>query len=114
METIKETKDVLKFVVSGYKVWSAAKADGKIDLGDIGHLMLMVPHIQPAFEGVDKIPAEFKDLSAAEAQEIAEYIVKEFSVGDEKVAEIVNASLGLIISGYKLYLAINKKADAVA
>lgn len=106
MADVKNTKEVLKLIISGYKVYGLAKADGKIDLSDLGFLMTMLPHLQPAFDDASKIPTEVKDLDAAEAQELATFIVTELGVVEGQTAEIINASLGLLVSGYKLYAAI--------
>jgi hypothetical protein len=111
---VKEIKDVLKLVLSGYKVYGLSMADGKIGFEDIGNLMVMIPHIQPAFDGVDQIPAEFKDMDAAEAQELTDYVKSELNVEDSKVGRIIDSALSLVIAGYKLYLAINEKPEAEA
>lgn len=106
MSDVKNTKEVLKLIISGYKVYKGASADGKIDFSDLAQLMLLVPNLQPAFDDIDEVPKEVKDLDAAEAQELATYIVTELGVVEGKTAEIINASLGLLVSGYKLYAAI--------
>lgn len=73
---IKETQEagqaILAVGAAIVKAHKAAKADGKIDFADIGHLVAVVmdPAIQAKIsagvEGADKIEAELKDLSARE------------------------------------------------
>lgn len=73
---IKETQEaghaILAVGAAIVKAHRAAKADGKIDFSDIGHLVAVVmdPALQAkiaaAADGADKIALELKDLSARE------------------------------------------------
>jgi hypothetical protein len=106
MATIQNTKELVKLVVSGYKVYGQAKADGKIDLKDLGLLLALLPDIEAAFKDVSEIPAEVKDLDATEAAELGQFIVSELGALPEKTAAIINESLQVIIHAYKLVIVI--------
>lgn len=67
---IKETKEVLKFGILAKDVIVAAKADGKINLGDLGLVLPLVGPLNGAIEGAEQIPAELADLDAAEFDEL--------------------------------------------
>jgi len=70
---VKDIKELIKMVISCYKAYLLSAKDGKIDLNDLGNLMIVLPTLQPAFEGINTVPAEFKDLEAAEAEELSEF-----------------------------------------
>lgn len=67
IKEITELAEGLKLVAGAYKEVSA---DGKVDLSDIGVLVKLMPNVQKlvdAVQGLDKIPAEIKDLEEGEA-----------------------------------------------
>lgn len=106
MATIKNTKELIKLVISGYKVYGQAKEDGKVDFKDLGLLLTLLPDLEVAFKDVGEIPAEVKDLDAAEAQELASFVIAELGALPEKTTAIINASLSFILAAYKLYASI--------
>lgn len=74
MET-KETTELLTgietLLVSAKKMF----ADGKVNLADLPALMSLlnkVGEITAAIQGADQVPAEIKDLSPEEAQQVVE------------------------------------------
>jgi hypothetical protein len=67
---IKETKELLKFGILAKDVFVAAKADGKIDLGDLGLVLPLVGPLNGAIQGVGEIPAELADLDEGEFDEL--------------------------------------------
>ena len=101
---IENTKEVVKLGFEGAKVFKAAKADGKIDLADLGKLMLLLPYVGPAVADADKIPAELKDMDSAEADELVEFAAAELGglLEREKVVARVEAALGVAKSISKL------------
>jgi hypothetical protein len=113
MATVKNTKELVKLVVDAYKVYGLAKADGKIDLKDLGLLLTLLPSIEPAFGDVSEIPAEMKDLDAAEASELASYVMAQLGSLPEHTTAIIDSSLGLLIAAYKLYSAIKGSSATV-
>lgn len=113
MKDIKNTKEAVKLVISGFKAYKLAAADGKIGFEDLGHAMIMLPHIQPAFEGIMEVPAEFKDLNAEEASELSAFVLAELGDVGDKLEAIITASLGIVANSIKLYVAIKKPEPEV-
>lgn len=67
----KETEEAMKLGFAVAKVIKEAKEnDGKISSNDLILLTQLFPHFGPAFEGMDKIGAEIKDLDDAEIKHL--------------------------------------------
>jgi len=67
----KETEEAMKLGFAVAKVLKQAKAnDGKISSNDLMLLTNLFPHFGPAFEGIDQVPAELKDLDEAEVKRL--------------------------------------------
>lgn len=114
-QDVKEIKDVLKLVMSGYKAVVLSMADGKIGLEDLANLMIVAPHIGAAFENIGEIPAEFKDMDSAEAKELVDYVRSELGVDDaSRAGRIISHALGLVQHGWGMYTAITEKPEVEA
>ena len=103
---IKETKDMLKFVLGLGMALDKSLADKKFSVDDIGNFVSAFLSAGEAFEGVKEIGAELKDLDAAELEEINEFVKKELELENEKVEAIVESGLGLGVQIYQLVLEI--------
>lgn len=104
---IQETKDVLNLMVGIAKAVKAAEADGKIGPEDLAQLIAIFPLIGPAMDHIGDVPAEFKDLSVAEAEELAAVVVAQLpGLDNAKVASIVDAALKAAVANYGLLKAI--------
>jgi hypothetical protein len=67
----KDTEEAMKLGFAVAKVVKQAKEnDGKFSSADLMLLTQLFPHFGPAFEGLDKIPAELKDLDEAEVKHL--------------------------------------------
>lgn len=106
MASIKETTDVVNFGIAVVKAVQAAKADGKIDLGDLAQLFPLIPAASAAFENIGLVPAELKDLDPAEATELISSVMAGLSINDPKARLVVDSSLKFAIAGYGLYQAV--------
>lgn len=67
---ITETRQFLEFVLALARALRGARADGKVNIMDLGQLMQVIPHIAPALQGAGNIPKELADLSEAEFAEV--------------------------------------------
>lgn len=103
---IQETKDALAFILALGDAIVKAEADGKIDASDLGLLMAVFPLAGPAFDKIGEVPAEFKDLSVAEAEELAAMVIAKLPNVGPKAGDIVNAALAAAVANYKLVKAI--------
>lgn len=59
---IDQTAEVIVFIGSALQAIDGALADGKIGLEDLSQLMLLVPTIGPALDGLDQVPKELGEL----------------------------------------------------
>lgn len=107
---IKNTKEVLVLAFSIGGAFKAANADGKIGYEDIGQLMTVIPSFGSAFEDIAKVPAELKDMSAEEAQELRMMITEKFGalVDEAKLVEQVNLGLEAMVCLYKFVMSLKK------
>jgi len=101
---IHNTKEALKlgFSLIG-AVKSAKEDDGKIDMMDIGKLMMVFPNVGPAVEDADKIILEVKDLDESEAQELMIFAGAELggALSDEELVEKIELSLKAVVALFK-------------
>lgn len=93
---VHNTKEVLAFIFALGKIVKEAKEnDGKITVMDAALLMKLIPYIGPAFDEIDVVIPEVKDLSPAEVDELIAYLTKQTGelVGKEKLLEQITAGL---------------------
>lgn len=94
---IEGTKSVLLLVITGVNTIKSAKADGKIDLNDLGLVLSLIPKIQPAIDGIGEVKTEISDLSMEELAELSTFVMVELKITDgSKASEIIGHSLKLI------------------
>ncbi len=72
-----ETKELVRLVLVSVKALQEALADGKVSITDALKLLPVLKQIKPAFDGIQKIPAELKALDA----ETVKALVQEFQGG---------------------------------
>ena len=104
---IQNTKEVLDLFFTGVLTGKAAKAnDGKIDMNDLPLLMGLIPKIGPAFNDINLIPAELKDLDANEAAELQAFILGKFGqvLNKEDIVEQINLGLNAVVAIHKFAL----------
>jgi hypothetical protein len=101
---IKNSKEVLRFAFAlGNAVKQAKANDGKIDIMDLPLLMQVIPLMGPAFEDINQVPKELKDLSVEEGKELQDMIVSEFGalIQKEKLVEQINLGFKAMLSVYE-------------
>ena len=108
---IKETKEMVDFVIGLASAVNKSMADGKIDFADAGYLMAAMMVAGPAFGGAVAIPAELKDLSEAEAAELFAHVKEKLQLSG-RVDEVVAACLATVTQVYKLVQVLKKPAPA--
>jgi len=109
---IEETKDLVKMGAAfGEAIYEAGK-DSKWTLGDYKHFLPVLGEIIPAISGIEKVPAELKDLDEAEREELCEYFAKEFDIPDDLIEEFVENNLAIaqrIFVGVALWKKIRER-----
>ena len=110
---IKESKELLKFVIEfGEALEQALKEDG-LGIADIGLFMAPLMQVGAAFEGIAMLGDEAKDYSAEEVVELVAYAKTELNLDNAKTEKVVEDALEL---GVKIYAFIQlfKKVEEVA
>lgn len=110
---IKELKEVVKFIIELGEAIDLALADKKFEVAEISLLIAPLMQVGPAFEGLDKLGDEIKDLSEVEAAELVAYVKEELDITSDKVEFMIEKALEL---GVMIYSFVNlfKKEEKVA
>lgn len=93
MEGIKETKEVLDFVLALGNALGKAYEDGELKLADALHFVPILSKAGPAFGDISKIAAELKDLSDEERQALTAYAKASFDIPDDKLESSLEMAL---------------------
>lgn len=104
---VKELIELLDLLLDAHSVVKQALSDGKVGLGDAALLFKLVPQIGPAVSGLSEVPAEVKDLTAAEAGQVVAHVMAKLAVEDAKARAIIAASLKVVVDGVELAKAIS-------
>jgi len=96
MVGIKESKDVLTFIIAVLK--EVDKRPKKVNAFTLIPILLrLAPKTAKAFNGIKELPAEFKDLDEVERQELIAVVKNDVSLSNEKVEDIVDKIIEVII-----------------
>jgi hypothetical protein len=90
---IEETKELVKFVIEMGEAFDKAYVDKKIEATELGLLIAPLMQVGPAFEGIDKVGGEVKDLDEAEMAELVAYIKDELDLEADKIEAIIEKAL---------------------
>lgn len=78
---VTDLKELLTVFCAGIKTVVAAKADGKIDMADLGHLMILLPTLTAAYDGIANVPAQIMDMDETEQADIIAHIDAQLGEG---------------------------------
>jgi hypothetical protein len=92
MKDIKETKELLRAILSFGSASGKAWEDKKFDWSEVTLFIQPLTMLPAALQGVSEIPAEWKDMDAAERDELMK-VCDEFDIPQENVEEIVEKAL---------------------
>ena len=104
-----DIKELTEVVALGIQVCDSGHlimADGKIGFGDISELWGLLQKLGPAFENIDKVPAELSDLDIEEADAIIQMVQNDYKLESEKAKEVTIKVLKCIRSIYEVFLII--------
>lgn len=97
---------LLDLVLGLVEAGKGALKDGKIDVSDLGQLLLVFPLVQPAIVGIDKVPAELAALSLEDAEALVAHVVEKLAIEDAHARSIIDAALKVVFDGVSLFKAI--------
>lgn len=109
---IKETKEMIDLLLEGVSIGVKASADGKVSLDDAALLLGLIPKLGPAVSGAGDIPKEIGDLDATEAGQLVTHVMTNLAVTDAKARDLINDSLSVAYSAYKLIKTLSKDYDS--
>lgn len=109
LKGIKETKEMLMFLIGMAEAVDKSDADGKIGLDDAGHLFAALPLALAAFGGISEIPKELADMDAAERAELVKMIDDELQLGHAKTEMAVKKGLTVAMELYGLIQLVKGK-----
>jgi len=110
MEGIEELKQVLKMVAGLGNAVDKALEDNKIKMSDAPLFMGVFLDMPSAFEGIDKVPGEIKDLDESESAELVKYVEEELDLRSDRTEEIIEKGLKLASDVYA-YSKLFKKEE---
>ncbi len=94
---IKETKEMLDFLVSVVQGAIDSAMDGKLDLWDLRNFFQALKKVGPAFKDCSKIGQELSDLSHAEIEELEELVNAELKIPIPGVDHVVKQAITLVL-----------------
>lgn len=103
---LKETKEMLSFVLGIFNAVGKSLEDGKVDVSDIALLLGPLMKVGSAVQGAARIPSELKDLSQEESNELKEFISKEFDIPQDHLEKVLEQSLFIVVKVYQLFMEI--------
>ena len=106
---ITETLELISLIACLGQTIQQARSDGKVNMMDLGSLMSLIPKVGPALDGVEKIPAELKDLDEQEQEQLLSTIARDLNLltDDPRILEIAAASLKVAGSVLELWRAVD-------
>lgn len=99
MMGVKETGELVVWLAKAGSAVGQSIEDGKVDWTDAPKLLALLPSAPSAFLGAAQIPAELKDMDAAEASMLVTLFAEEFDLADdeaEKKVEMIISALAQI------------------
>ena len=92
---MKETKDVVSFVVSLGNALGKSLDDGTIDLADSVNLLGPIMALPDAADGFSKVAGEIQAMSAEQRGEIVEMIKRDFDIPQDSVEALVEKAISI-------------------
>lgn len=102
MYGISETKEVVKFGIELGEAFDKGLSDGKFSIEDLSYFFSTFMSAGAAFEGISKVPAEIKDLSSEEMEDLKAFVELEFDIENDKLEELIEKALGVALKIYEI------------
>lgn len=101
MAEIKETKEMLKFILKLAEAAGKSLADGRIGVADIFYVFGVLQTIGPAIEGIVQIPGELTDLDDAEKEELKK-LIEDFDIPEDQIELLIEMGLKALVDALAL------------
>jgi hypothetical protein len=103
---IKETKEMVAFIVALANSLGQSLEDGELGVTDILNFLEPLSLSGEAISGSTEVAKELVDLDESEKAEILSYIKETFSIPEKNVEDIVECSLNVIGELHTLILKV--------
>lgn len=100
--SLKETKEMLDFVLEMAEVSEKVFVDGKFEMSKLALFMGPLMMIQPALDNVADVEKELRDMDDEERAELVAYIQEKVDLEDDKAEMILERALEMVVAGYAL------------
>lgn len=105
---IRELSDVILVVGNFIYAFYASMDDKKFSIiADLRHFFGALKNMPAAIRGINKVPAEIKDLDADEIDELKAFIIKNFRLPDSKkearAEEMIKISLDTVSAVMRIF-----------
>lgn len=97
---IKESKELVKFIIELIKAIDLSMQDGEFSWKDGVNFISTLLSVSEGLTGIEKVPAEIKDLQKEEIHELYNFVKKELVLANPKYEKFVEDALEI---GVKLY-----------
>lgn len=94
---IKETKEMLGFVLSIGNGLGLSLEDGEMTITDLTEFVAPLLEAADAFSNAVDIPAELADLSEEERVELLAYAKEKFSIPEDHIEDVVECGFDTIV-----------------
>lgn len=102
---IKETKEMLGFILKLANAFGYSLEDGKISIGDITNFIEPILDSAEAIANAEQIPLEICDLDPEERLELLAYAKETFDIPQADLEEIVECAFDILV---QLHILITK------
>ena len=110
MTGTKEFEEMVAFGMGIGKAIASSLEDGKFDFGDVFKILPALMQANAAIQGMEKIPAELKDLDDAEYKALTEKFKAEFDLEDDEVEAKVELGYQIALKVAQLVASFGKAA----
>lgn len=104
MVGIKETKELLDFVIALGNATSISLEDGKFFWSEFTNYIGALIKLPVAIQDIEQVPVEMKDLDDAEAKELLQYAKDKLDIPEEELEVAIEEHLALGLEIYKLLM----------
>lgn len=95
---MKETKEVLDFVISLGNALGESMKDGVVDYSDVMNFWEPISKISYAVEGSSDILGEVSDLTLDQMDDLVSHVKDNFDIPQDNIEEIIEESLTIGLS----------------
>ena len=109
---IKELKEAVEFIGEFVTSIDKSRADGKVDVQDIGNFLPAMMLAPNAFAGLDELKLEAKDLDEVELVELKAAFAAKFDLVDDKAELLFEEAMTVILSVYGMVQKVKAYKEA--